>query len=142
MVMAGKKNDELKKYLNDILGVKTSFKKKRPSIQDRNKNHVCKILKSLHFINVRSIGMKHDYKVDMIEYEEPFFNIIDSFLKIHFNQEQQNIINWWLYDKFLPTGDVLNLIDKETDDEIPTTTPEDIYYLIKSLEKNEGKISF
>ena len=79
--------------------------------------------------------MKHDYKVDLLEYDDPFFNIIDSFLKLYFNQEQQNIINWWLYEKFLPTGDSLNLIDKKTEDEIPTDTPEDIYEILKNLEK-------
>jgi len=138
MVMANKKDKELKKYLDDILGVNTNFKKKRPSIQDRHKQHVCSLLKSLHFVNLRSIGMKHDYKVDLIDYDDPFFNIIDSLIQIHFNQEQQNIINWWLYDKFLPTGEVLNLVDKDTDEEIPTTTPEDIYYLLKDLEQKKN----
>ena len=70
--------------------------------------------------------MKHDYRVDMIEYDDPFYSIIDSLLKIHFNQEQQNIINWWLYEK---------LIDKKTEEEIPTDTPEDIFEILKDLEK-------
>ena len=53
---------------------------------------------------------------------------------LHYTQEQRNIINWWLYEKFLPTGDSLNLIDKKTEDEIPTDTPEDIYEILKNLE--------
>ena len=78
--------------------------------------------------------MKHDYNIDMVDYDDPFYNIIDSLLKLYFNQEQQNLINWWLYDKFLPTGDSLNLIDKKTEEEIPTNTPEEIYEIIKNLE--------
>ena len=132
--MSKKKNQTIKKYLDDILGINTDFKKKRPTIQSKKRQYICTILKNLQYVNHRAIGMKHDYKVDLIEYDDPFFNIIDSFLKLHFNQEQQNIINWWLYEKFLPTGDSLNLIDKKTEDEIPTDTPEDIYEILKNLE--------
>jgi hypothetical protein len=50
------------------------------------------------------------------------------------------MINWWLYDKFLPSGDILILNDAETEKEIPTETPEDIWDLIISIkEKNEKK---
>ena len=132
--MSKKKNQTIKKYLDDILGVNTDFKKKRPTVQSKKRQYTCTILKNLQYVNHRAVGMKHDYKVDLLEYDDPFFNIIDSFLKLHFNQEQQNIINWWLYEKFLPTGDSLNLIDKKTEDEIPTDTPEDIYEILKNLE--------
>tara|TARA_Y100000592_G_C5417866_1_gene291626 strand:- start:695 stop:1108 length:414 start_codon:yes stop_codon:yes gene_type:complete len=137
--MSKKKNNTIKKYLDDILGINTDFKKKRPTIQSKNRKHTCNILKNLQYVNHRAIGMKHDYNVDMVEYDNPFYDIIDSFLKIHFNQEQQNIINWWLYEKFLPTGDSLNLVDKKTEDTIPTDTPEDIYEILKNLStKNEN----
>ena len=132
--MSKKKNQTIKKYLDDILGVNTDFKKKRPTVQSKKRQYICTILKNLQYVNHRAVGMKHDYKVDLLEYDDPFFNIIDSFLKLYFNQEQQNIINWWLYEKFLPTGDSLNLIDKKTEDEIPTDTPEDIYEILKNLE--------
>jgi len=134
--MSKKKNQALKKYLNDILGVNTDFKKKLPTIQSRKRKNVCTILKNLQYVNHRSIGMKHDYRVDMMDYDDPFYSIIDSLLKLNFNQEQQNIINWWLYEKFLPTGDSLNLLDKKTEEEIPTDTPEDIFEILKDLEKN------
>ena len=129
-----KKDNDIKKYLDDILGINTSFKKKLPTIQSRKKKNICAILKSLQYVNHRAIGMKHDYSVDMVDYDDPFYNVIDSLLKLYFNQEQQNLINWWLYDKFLPTGDSLNLIDKKTEEEIPTDTPEDIYEIINNLE--------
>lgn len=132
--MSKKKNQAIKKYLDDILGVNTDFKKKLPTIQSRKRKNVCTILKNLQYVNHRAIGMKHDYRVDMIDYDDPFYNIIDSLLKLHFNQEQQNIINWWLYEKFLPTGDSLKLIDKKTEETIPTDTPEDIYEILKNLE--------
>ena len=47
------------------------------------------------------------------------------------------MINWWLYDKFLPSGDVLILNDNETHEEIPTETAEDIWDLLQELKKRD-----
>ena len=49
------------------------------------------------------------------------------------------MINWWLYDKFLPSGDVLILNDNETHEEIPTETAEDIWDLLQDLELKENE---
>ena len=76
----------------------------------------------------------------MVEYDDPFYIAIESLIKLQFNQEQRSIINWWIYDKFLPSGDILILTDTETEDIIPSDTPEDVWDLIIAIkEKNEKK---
>ena len=130
---------KIQKSIEDILGTKSKLLKKRPSVKDKEREHFNVILNTLAYLNSRSIGLKHDYKVDFIEYEDPFFNIIESFMKLHFAKEQRSIINWWLYDKFLPSGDMLILNDNETHEEIPTETPEDIWDLLKELKLRDEK---
>ena len=49
------------------------------------------------------------------------------------------MINCWLYDKFLPSGDVLVLNDNDTHKEIPTETPEDIWDLLQELKRKEDE---
>ena len=83
--------------------------------------------------------MKHDYKVNMMDYDDPFYVAIENFFQLHYTPEQRNIINWWLYDKFLPTGEILVLTDKESGEEILTDTPEDIWDLIQKYEKENNK---
>ena len=58
-------------------------------------------------------------------------------MKIHFSKEQRSIINWWLYDKFLPSGDILILNDEETEEEIPTETADDIWELIQRWDEKK-----
>ena len=82
--------------------------------------------------------MKHDYKVNMMDYDDPFYVAIENLFRLHYTQEQRNVINWWLYDKCLPTGEVLILTDKTTEEVIPSDTPEDIWDLIQQ-HKNEKK---
>jgi hypothetical protein len=128
---------KIKSYIDDVLGAKSNLKDKLPSKKLRERESFCNMLRDLQFVNGRTIGMKHDYKIDMMNYDDPFYNAIECLFKLNYNQEQRNLINWWLYDKFLPTGDILVLTDKDSEEVIPSETPEDIWYLIQSHNKNK-----
>ncbi len=130
--------NKIKSYIDDILGNKSSLKDKLPSKKSYERDLFCTILRELQFVNNRTLGMKHDYKVNMLEYDDPFYTAIECFFKLHYTGEQINMINWWLYDKFLPTGEVLILTNKETEEVISSETPEDIWELIQET-KNEKK---
>ena len=105
--------DKIKSYIEDILGTKSSLRKKLPSKRSKEKELFCEILNNLQFVNARTMGMKHDYKVNMMDYDDPFYVAIENLLQLKYTEDQRNIINWWLYDKFLPTGEVLILTDKD-----------------------------
>ena len=131
---------KIKKYIDEILNTKSSLTAKRPLKQDKLKKLFCTVLNEVQFINARAIGMKHDFNIDFTEYDDPFFRAISALMKLHFNEKQRSMINWWLYDKFLPSGDVLILNDNETDEVIPTETAEDIWDLLDQLKlKDEEK---
>ena len=131
--------NRIKSYIDDVLGTKSSLRKKLPSKKSLEKELFCEILQNLHFVNGRTMGMKHDYKINMMDYDDPFYVTIENLLKLHYTREQQNVINWWLYDKFLPTGEVLILTDKETNDIIPSDTPEDVWELVQQYEKKDKR---
>jgi hypothetical protein len=136
--MSKKENvNKIKSYIDDILGAKSSLRKKLPSKKSYEKELFCEILQNLQFVNSRTLGMKHDYKINMMEYDDPFYVIIENLVKLKFSKEQQNLINWWLYDKFLPTGETLILTDKKTNEVIPSDTPEEIWDLIIEQKKKK-----
>ena len=131
--------DKIKSYIDEVLGTNSSLKDKLPSKLSVKKELFCDMLKDLQFVNDRTMGLKHDYKMNMMDYDDPFYTAIENLIIIHYTQEQQNIINWWLYDKFLPTGETLILTDKDTEEIIPSDTPEDIWDLIQDYEKKDTK---
>ena len=138
--MSKKENvKKIKKYIEEVLNTKSSLTAKRPVKQDKLKKLFCSVLTEIQFINARAVGMKHDYAVDFTEYDDPFFKIISSLIQLHFTEKQRSMINWWLYDKFLPSGDILILNDSDTHEEIPTETPEDIWDLLHELDKKNEK---
>ena len=133
---------KIKSYIDDILGAKSSLKDKLPSKKSRERELFCRMLRDLQFVNSRTMGMKHDYKINMMDYDDPFYTAIENLIKLHYTQEQRNLINWWLYDKFLPTGEVLILTEKETDELIPSDTPEDIWDLIQEQKTKNAKKNY
>ena len=138
--MAKKDNvNKIKSYIDDILGTKSNLRDKLPTKKLREQELFCQILNNLQFVNGRTMGMKHDYKINMMEYDDPFYVAIENFFQLHYTREQQNVINWWLYDKFLPTGEILILTHKLTDEIIPSDTPEEIWDLILDIKQRHEK---
>ena len=139
--MSEEKDDikKIQKTIDDILGIESGLSKKRASVKDKKREHFNTILTGLAHLNARSMGMKHDYKVDMMDYDDPFFNVIESLMDLHFNKAQKSLMEWWLYDKFLPTGEMLILKDQDSEKEIPTDTPDDIWELVQQYEKKDTK---
>ena len=131
--------NKIKSYIDDVLGTNSSLRNKLPSRISQKKKLFCEIIQNLQFVNARTMSMKHDFKINMIDYDDPFYVAIENFFQLHYTPEQRNIINWWLYDKFLPTGEILVLTDKESGEEILTDTPEDIWDLIQKYEKKDNK---
>jgi len=75
--------DEIKKIqksIDDILGTESGLAKKRPTVKDKKRELFNTIVTGLAHINGRSISLKHDYKIDFIEYDDIFFNVIEALL--------------------------------------------------------------
>ena len=130
---------KIQKSIDEIFNIKSGLAKKRPTVKSKKRELFNDILTGLAHINGRSLGLKHDYKIDFIEYDDVFFNVIEALLTLHFNKEQKSLIEWYLYDKFLPTGEMLILNDSKTGKEIPTETPDDIWELVLKYEKKDNK---
>ena len=69
---------KIKKSIEDILGTDSSLLKKQPSVQDQKRELFNTILTNLAYLNARTIGLKHDFKIDFAEYDDSFFNVIES----------------------------------------------------------------
>ena len=126
---------KIKKKFDDIIGVKSQITKKRTTRKDRNKRLFCEMLFTLQYLNSRSLGLKHDYKLDFCNFEDPFYKVIETLLELKFSANQRDVINWWLYDKFTPDGDIYVLTDQIDGEEIPTETPEDIWEILNNFKK-------
>ena len=127
-------DDQLKKDLKDILKIKGNVTRSRPVKGQIKKEHFCKFLENYKFANDRALILKTDFQVDFVHFEEPFVQAIESLLKLQFNKNQTQLIEWWLYEKWnQPDGSVLELNNTETGKEIPSGTAEELWDLLQTL---------
>ena len=127
-------NDQLKKDLKDILKIKGTVTRMRPVKGLIKKEAFIRFLQNYKYANDRALMLKMEHAIDFVNYEEPFVQSIEALLELHFNKNQQQIIQWWLYEKW-NTGDetVLQLNNTETGEELPSDSPEELWDLIQSL---------
>ena len=131
MTMADKKlKDELKKILKIR---RTNISKERPVKGLLKKEAFIRFIENYKYANDRTLILKLDHRVDMTEFEEPFIQAIEALLKLHFNKAQTQILEWWLYEKWNHEDGVLQLTNTETDEELPSDTPEDLWVLLQTL---------
>ena len=64
--------------------------------------------------------------IDTLEYNEMFYNLIEVLTKEIFSEEQRDWIDWYLFERVSPTGEILKAWDKDDNE---------ICYDIKSLWK-------
>ncbi len=127
-------DEQLKKDLKNILKIKGNITKSRPVKGQIKKEHFCRFIENYKFANDRALMLKTDFQVDFVHFEEPFVQAIESLLKLQFNKNQTQLIEWWLYEKFnQQDGTVLQLHNTETEEEIPSDTPEELWFLLQTL---------
>ena len=127
-------DEQLKKDLKNFLKIKGNVTRSRPVKGQIKKEHFCRFLENYKFANDRALMLKTDFQVDFVHFEEPFVQAIEALLKLHFNKNQTQLIEWWLYEKFnQQDGTVLQLNNTETGEEIPSDTPEELWSLLQTL---------
>ena len=128
------KNEQLKKDLKNILKIKSNVTRSRPVKGQIKKEHFCRFIENYKFANDRALMLKTDYQVDFVHFEEPFVQAIESLLKLQFNKNQIQLIEWWLYEKFSQQdGTILQLNNTVTEEEIPSDTSEELWFLLQTL---------
>ena len=128
------KNEQLKKDLKNILKIKGNVTRSRPVKGQIKKEYFCRFIENYKFANDRALMLKTDFQVDFVHFEEPFVQAIESLLKLHFNKNQSQLIEWWLYEKFSQQdGTILQLNNTVTEEEIPSDTSEELWFLLQTL---------
>jgi hypothetical protein len=119
--------------LEEILGSKVRVKDVSNNKSIKNKQMFVDMLNAISQTSVNNFIAVNEVGIDLTRYTEPYMQAIDSLLNLTFNNKQIDIIYWWLFEKYLPSGDVLELIDQKTGEKLPTDTPGDIWDIIETV---------
>jgi len=134
-------SENVKVAIDKIIGSPTKLRKKKKGGIDSQKRAVFnRIIASIIEAEERATILEETFSIDMGKYNRIFFDIVDDFFKLYFTKEQINVINFFLYDRYVPNGAILNLVDKENKT-VKLDTVDDLWFLLKSMEDGSSKFS-
>ena len=129
--------NSVRQSVGDIIGSNTFLKLKRKTEDDLQREQFESIILLLEEIEVRSIILSNDLKIDLASYDEKFYMLIEKLLSIHFGDEANEIIFYYIYDRINPDGSVNELRD-EKDNVVLLTSPSDLWDVVKLIQ-SKGK---
>jgi hypothetical protein len=122
-------DQNVKVAIDKIIGQETSLRKLKKNSEDQKRILFNRIIETIITTEERSVMLGEGYKMDMTDYNQPFFDIITDFLSYSFNKKQVNLINFYLYDRYCADGSVLDLIE-EDGSILPLNNSNDLWYLL------------
>lgn len=126
------KQDNIKASVDKILGQQTNYKRVKKTEDDIKKNIFCRIIDGIINLEERQINLLEICNIDLTLYNNNFFNIIEDLLSLHFNKEQINVINFYIYDMHNSDGTKIGIKDKAGNVKTLESSS-DLWDIVKSL---------
>jgi hypothetical protein len=127
----------LQEQIDLIIGAESHLKRRKKTNEDVQREIFINTIPLIEHIVQRSTMLTMDYGITMVEYDDPYFQIIDSLIYLHFGKDAGELIMFYIYDRFNPDGTVNSLIDKDNNAVILEDV-EDLWELVKNI-LNEDK---
>jgi hypothetical protein len=130
--------EHLQEQINQIIGVKSTLKRRRKSREDIQRNIFLNVIPLLEHVINRGVMLEGDFGIITNKYDELFYQIIDSLIYLHFDPKAAEVILFYLYERFNPDGTVNPVLDANGNEVILETT-EDLWNLVQFIETNPKK---
>jgi hypothetical protein len=127
----------IKNSIDYIIGSNTRLKRKKKKEEDIQKELFCKIVTNIEKIHTRSILMEQEFSINLSNYDENFWEVIDSLVVFSFGKDIAELIFFYIYERISPDGSINAVVD-EDGREIILNNPEELWELIQVL-KNRKK---
>ena len=122
----------IKQSLENILNADFTVKRKKRTELDIERDLFFKIILSLERLNNRSNILASDLDIDLIKYDEVFYNAIDKLLLLKYGKEISEIIFFYVYDRIDEEGNITYLNDTNGNPVILENV-NDLWYLIQNI---------
>ena len=123
---------KVRQVLFSIHPLSYRIKEKSPSNEHMNKKIFIEVLQQLRTIEERRDFMEEEIGMDMTQYEDQFFSVIENLFKLAFNKHQLGLIQLYLYQS-VPDKEWDGTITIELGKEekvVDFKTPEDVWNVV------------
>jgi hypothetical protein len=128
----------IKTSIESIIGTDTTLKRKKKTEDDISREMFEKAILTMEEIQVRGNLLHTELKLDLYEYDEKFFEVIDRLFTLHFGREAGEVIFFYIYERLNPDGSINQLLDQDGHP-IPLENPTDLWNLANYLKNKKKK---
>jgi hypothetical protein len=129
---------QLQDQMKKLIGTDSTVKRRKKTKEDTQRELFLTNIPLLEHILIRGVMLDSDYGFNTTQYDEPFYQIIDSLIYMHFDEDAADLIMFYLYERVNPDG-TFNAIIDINGDEILLETTEDLWTLVQQItEENKN----
>jgi hypothetical protein len=128
----------IKTSIESIIGSDTVLKRKRKTEEDINRESFEKIIQTMEAVQVRSTLLHSEFNLDLLSYDEKFYEVIDRLFTLHFGQAAAEVIFFYVYERINPDGTVNELADQDNN-VVALNNPTDLWMLVNHLKDKTSK---
>jgi hypothetical protein len=128
----------IKNSFEDILNANFTVRRKKKTDLDIERELFIKIVMSLERLNARSNILASDLDIDLVKYDEVFYETIDNLLLMHFGKEIAEIVFFYVYDRLDEDGNIIYLKDTK-DRDVILENVSDLWYLVQNIKGSMEK---
>lgn len=125
----------LEKEFSKLFNSPVKLKVKKQSIELKKKNIFISLINTYEQALEKSDKLQSEFDIDLFNYEEPYFEVIDKLFLLVCGLDLYNIISYYFYERYDIEGNInpiIEISESGVETEIYLKTPEDLYnYLIQ-----------
>jgi hypothetical protein len=115
--------------------------KQKQSVSSNTKQFFIDIITLFDGINQRTVEMD-SFGINMEAYDEGFYILIENLILKIYGEWKTELILWYIYDRFNENEELMPLTlqeEEQDEEEIFVETPEQLWDLIKKIDKKSKK---
>lgn len=125
----------LQEAFEKLLNSQVLIRQKKRNKEFKKKTLFISLIEQYENALNKSTRLQDEFGIDLFEYEEPFYGVIDKLMLLMWGSNVYEIITFYLYEKHNLDGTLNYLVETQEDgseEEVFIKTPEELYnYLFK-----------
>ena len=125
--------DKIKNKLKAIGGNNLQIKESSKSLEKKKKANFIKIITQFKNVWKVSNELGSEYGVNLVNYEDKYYRIIENLIFEHYGKWAGEIIMWWIYEVDDPKRETYYVYDKDHKIKHPVKSVSQLYTTLKKM---------
>ena len=125
--------EKIKNRLKAIGGDNLQIKESSKSIEKKKKSNFIKIITQFKNVWKVSNELGSEYGVNLVNYEDKYYRIIENLIFEHYGKWAGEIIMWWIYEVDDPKKETYYVYDKDHKIKHPVKSVSQLYTTLKKM---------